>query len=323
VADESSDLELPVRMLSSWRKIADCLEAFPSPETSLDVDYGVHRTAWVFRGAGNASYELQPAVERGPKRESIEWHALEILVSDEFKSRLRMHLAAPGIPEDNFSWLALMQHHGVPTRLLDFTYSPFVALYFAVRQYSREPGRHGARNGQSLACRLWAIDAAAVNSRFRDVAHRAIANKHGKRLGGRVRLDPDSLLFDRDQLIDETLGWRRLIEELLPARGSLLHELDRQECVCAALPPALNPRLASQQGVFMLNLAGGLGFKKSLDMMMAPRKTAWCKKFDIAETAIPEIEQKLFQMNIHEQSLFPDMQGLAELIRQKLRLHWK
>jgi hypothetical protein len=51
--------------------------------------------------------------------------------------------------------------------------------------------------------------------------------------------------------------------------------------------------------------------------------SGWFKTFDVAAGAISEIEQKLFQMNIHEQSLFPDMEGLAGLIRQKTRLHWK
>jgi hypothetical protein len=41
------------------------------------------------------------------------------------------------------------------------------------------------------------------------------------------------------------------------------------------------------------------------------------------EWPIPEIEGKLFQRNIHEQSLFPDMEGIAGLIRQKSRLNWK
>ena len=45
--------------------------------------------------------------------------------------------------------------------------------------------------------------------------------------------------------------------------------------------------------------------------------------FDIDGSALPEIEQRLFQMNIHEQSLFPDMEGLAGLIRQSIRLHGK
>jgi hypothetical protein len=93
-------------------------------------------------------------------------------------------------------------------------------------------------------------------------------------------------------------------------------------------PPSIRV-WASQQGVFLLNLAGDLAFNESLVRMMGPAKNgsrdrpAWCMRFDIAARAIPEIERKLFQMNIHEQSLFPDMQGLAGLIQQKLRLQWK
>jgi hypothetical protein len=185
---------------SSWREIADYLESFPPPETSLDLDYGLNRNAWVFRGLGSTSYELQSAIERESDSKSMGWHALEIFVSDEFKSRARMHLSAPWVPEDEFSWLALMQHYGVPTRLLDFTYSPFVALYFAVRDGSRNHGCGvGGEEEETSGCRLWAIDAAAVNSRFGDVARRAIANKHGKRIGGRIGGDRDSQLFERDE----------------------------------------------------------------------------------------------------------------------------
>jgi len=73
----------------------------------------------------------------------------------------------------------------------------------------------------------------------------------------------------------------------------------------------------------MFNCAEGLGFQEFLVKMMAPCSSEWCKTFDIPVDRIPEIEGHLFQMNIHEQSLFPDMEGLAGLIRQKIRLHWK
>jgi hypothetical protein len=67
--------------------------------------------------------------------------------------------------------------------------------------------------------------------------------------------------------------------------------------------------------VFLFNCAQLLTFKESLFKMMQPC-SGWCRTFDIADSAISEIEQRLFQMNIHEQSMFPDMEGLAGLIRQ-------
>jgi hypothetical protein len=84
-----------------------------------------------------------------------------------------------------------------------------------------------------------------------------------------------------------------------------------------------NHRLASQQGVFLVNCAESLSFGESLKKMMATHTSEWCKRFDITADAVPHIEQRLFQMNIHEQSLFPDTEGLAGFIRQKVRLHWR
>jgi hypothetical protein len=95
----------------------------------------------------------------------------------------------------------------------------------------------------------------------------------------------------------------------------------KEGCVAVALPPAFNTWLARQQGVFPVNCAEVLSFGESLNKMMAPSSDEWCKQFDISIDGVLEIEQRLFQMNIHEQTLFPDMEGLAGFIRQKIRLH--
>jgi len=62
----------------------------------------------------------------------------------------------------------------------------------------------------------------------------------------------------------------------------------------------------------------------SFGIMTAPMQVDYHDILQVWQEAdaIPEIEDRLFQLNIHEQSLFPDMEGLSGLIRQRVRLHW-
>jgi len=86
---------------------------------------------WIFRGQSNADWDLKTSFER---TESFRKNGdNEKLILTEFKSGAKDYLTENKIPEedDYLGWLALMQHHGAPTRLLDFTKSFYVASYFA------------------------------------------------------------------------------------------------------------------------------------------------------------------------------------------------
>lgn len=89
---------------------------------------------WVFRGHASCRWELQAGAHRlfdavGGKGDS---GPFERRMLGEFKRRARAFLPSP--PQSDWEWLALAQHFGLPTRLLDWTENPLVALYFAVRE---------------------------------------------------------------------------------------------------------------------------------------------------------------------------------------------
>ncbi len=301
-----------VKKCTGWNDINEWISTIPLPEVSIAEDGEIDERKWAFRGVKSHCSSLEPSIEREARSKSLQWAALETLVISEFKARANSHLLKSSLPRDELTWLADMQHYGVPTRLLDFTYSPYVALYFAIRQ----PAERKAH-----AVKLYAVNTTALNLRFSQVASQAV-RKAGGRRPPVASLNPDDFSTDKDMITAETEGLRGLIEVSLVAKGKQRSELNRQGCVSAAVPPSFNPRLTSQQGLFLLNCAEQLTFQDSLTEMMGNR-TDWLRSAVIPVAQAPEIEQNLFRMNIHEQSLFPDIEGLSGLIRQKIRLQWR
>ena len=91
----------------------------------------------IYRGVKSSKYKLIPKLGRHsptPSSRSKESNEREILRL--FKERAFPHMSFK--PGNDWDWLALGQHHGLPTRLLDWTRNPLVACYFAVEKNTED-----------------------------------------------------------------------------------------------------------------------------------------------------------------------------------------
>lgn len=89
---------------------------------------------WVYRGESDSTWSLSSSLERTFSDFAIDKKNAETIETHMIRD-FRRQYAGPDrdlVNKDTLYSLALMQHHGAPTRLLDFTYSPFVAVFFAI-----------------------------------------------------------------------------------------------------------------------------------------------------------------------------------------------
>jgi hypothetical protein len=84
----------------------------------------------IYRGVTNKDYPLIPKIGRVPLYRKQSRQLEEGRIFRRFKERALPHLEF--MPRTDWDWLAIAQHHGLPTRLLDWTRNPLAALYFAV-----------------------------------------------------------------------------------------------------------------------------------------------------------------------------------------------
>jgi len=93
----------------------------------------------IFRGVTDKDHDLVPSIGRGTELgTSGDISTLEHYLMEEFKRLSLPELTLP--PRSEFEWLFLAQHYGVPTRLLDWSSNPLVALFFAVEKEDEVDG---------------------------------------------------------------------------------------------------------------------------------------------------------------------------------------
>ncbi len=109
---------------------------------------------WWFRGQANAEWDLIPTGRRGYTPE------IERNLANEFMVRARIRYSNYPAEDDYAGWVALMQHYGLPTRLLDWSRSPLIAAFFACDGYF--PHQAASPDQPVDAC-VWAVSPGRLN----------------------------------------------------------------------------------------------------------------------------------------------------------------
>jgi FRG domain len=170
-----------------------------------------------------------------------------------------------------WNWIALAQHHGLPTRLLDWTFSPYVALHFATVNIA----------DWQYPAAIWCVDCVKIKN--------SLPGKLKVRL---KREDSDVLTVE---MLDEVAPTLRAFERL-----------SRVPFVAFFEPPSLDDRIINQAALFSVTSRANM----NLGEWLSQHKEIF-HRVVIPAGLKREIRDKLDQANIHERILFPGLDGLT------------
>jgi hypothetical protein len=240
---------------------------------------------FIFRGHADATWGLTSSLERflGTTWTPERARKFESRSLDLFKSKYHIYCGNEHVPRSKLAWLSAMQHYGVPTRLVDFSESPYIALYFALEEYD-------PREGKDLA--IYALDYSAIM---------AESTRLISRMDSAFTPERAEVQDRRDQIFDSTV--------------------DRYSYEIAWItePEQLNARIDRQCGTFLIS--GTL--EHPIEKVLRLNLYHDCRKLKyIVPAALYEnIYVALRKMNINSKVIYGDLAGLARSIKMHLQIY--
>ena len=229
---------------------------------------------WWFRGVPNKDYKLIPTLGRNEKYNAEDERAL----MQRFKQNAAQATDLTSKPNSEWEWMVLGRHHGLPTRLLDWTESVLVATHFAVSSKRDEENKEGA------IVQLWPK---RLNS---------MRSKEGNEVGS-LQVKGIPMLEDDEGIVEQ---YSLTSVRDFPEGGEPLTPL---ACVTART----TGRMQQQQSVFTLTHAKPTAVE---DVQIDGRRCC-VGRWVIPAEAKERIANALRLMGVTETTLFPELKQIA------------
>ena len=270
--------------VSSWTEL---LSELHSPQLVRErSDEGDHiRSSCVFRGADVATWELATSLQRLSKKPNTDRRMIEGSLIRSFRK-----FASAGAFDEKSEWyvLAVAQHNGLPTRVLDWTNSPLVAAHFAC-------GDDRCKNNDGV---IWCLDAGIL---------RDINEQNNKDAGS---LKGIAWVYDT-----------RLLEKSFADLAALDASRPDGPLMLLWEPPSLDSRIANQSGLLSLMNDPNESPNDFLCTQSAVNP-GLVLRIVIEAKAKTEIRDMLDQNGISERTIYPGLPGLCSWLKRYYGKAW-
>jgi hypothetical protein len=239
---------------------------------------------YMYRGQSDSIWTMRSTLDRilGSKY-SVELEKFESMSINMFQNKFHLYDKTNKKPDTKLEWLSIMQHYGVPTRLLDFSTSPYVALYFALEESSKN---------EKKMMSIYAVD-------YRSLMKKTL--EYLKNIDKKFSTEYEDVNSNQDKIFEETID--RYAYDIL----------------WVTEPQIANLRLDRQSGCFLFSGTAKKSYEELFESDLY--KDIDIQKINIKNGIWENLFTLLLRMNINSKTIYGDLEGLSRSIKMLIKAY--